>query len=247
MVTVICPFYNEIRFVKAWLANVRRFADMIISADTGCTDGTVEYLESKGVSVIEWAKLGWDKWEFNYNEYKLRQHMLEIARSIGSNYIVRLDADEFIDDQFVDFVNNLPDSMQGRKIARMREQKFWGDLKTLRKPSLWPPFSVNHGVVTILRNYRGATGALQPLIWQADCNYWRSVSHPLISDGRNPRITYRKKWITLDTEIPYYHVHYAFPEKPSGELRAAQRSKKVPTKPFTGTLPEEIKLITGYW
>lgn len=249
MITVICPVYNEIRFIEAWLANVRRFADRILIMDTGSTDGTYELLVDKNhgdIQIHKWHKSLAGKWYLDYNDYLVRSHLIAAASS--ADWIVRLDADEFIGQEFINFIRDLPSSMQGRKIARMREQKFWGNLATLRMPSLWPPiyFTCRAGKLqyTLLRNYRGATGGLAPMIYKSDpkIRYHKSAAHPLICDGRHPRITYRDKRVVLDTDIPYYHIHYAFPEK-YGEARSDQRGCKFKTVPFVGKLPNEIDLI----
>jgi glycosyltransferase involved in cell wall biosynthesis len=247
MITVICPFLNEIRMVKAWLANVRKFADEIITMNTGSIDGTDEYLISEGITIIGWTKLGYEQWNVNYNEYVARQHLRDKA---SGDWIVNLDMDELVGDDFIDFVKSLPDSMKGRKIARMKEMKFWGDIKTLRMPSLWPPVSRLPGRNPwstkgwrLLRNYRGATGGRIVRLFKNDpaVNYGNTWEHPLIQDGRG-RLTYRDFRITLNPPVDFHHFHFALPPKPH-ENRTEQRGQEFKTKPYQGPWPIETSLI----
>jgi glycosyltransferase involved in cell wall biosynthesis len=45
--TVYAPCFNEIFYAKAWYENVRKLNPEIIIADTGSTDGSLEFFQNK--------------------------------------------------------------------------------------------------------------------------------------------------------------------------------------------------------
>ena len=86
MIAVICPVYNEMRFIEAWLANVRQFADLIIVCDTGSTDGTAQYLVRKNdVKFTRWYKDLSGKWYVDFNDFNVRTSLLHIANDNGAD------------------------------------------------------------------------------------------------------------------------------------------------------------------
>lgn len=75
---------NEMRHIEQWLRNVRIFADEIIVADTGSTDGIREYLQQQtDVRLIEYE---WD------NDFS-RARNTAWAEAVGK-WVTFLDADE---------------------------------------------------------------------------------------------------------------------------------------------------------
>lgn len=241
MITALCPFYNEIRYVEAWHACMSKFADEIICLDTGSDDGTREYLASQGVNVFEWDRLGYDKWNKDFNEWAARSFLLNLA---NGDWITTFDMDELIDDRMIAFIRGLPCIASNRKIVRAPLLNFWGDMKTLRVRSLWPPFTkLPNGKWRLLRNYRGQTGTFNARIFKNDSEicYTKAPEHTMIHDGRG-RMTYRDKSITLDIDIPVFHLHYAFASK-NGENRSEERGMKVKTKQYEGNYPKELELV----
>lgn len=243
MITVIGACYNEIRFVEAWLTCMRQFADEIIVADTGSTDGSLNYFrKQKDVKIISWYRLGWPLWNQNGNEFRCRTHLRNLA---NGEWIVTIDMDELVDWRFVEFVKGLPDSASERKIVRFPELMFWGNMETLRVRSLWPPISrLPNGKFRILRQWRGVTGCKRVHAFKNEpqIQYNNVSEHTMVQDGRG-RLTYRDKEVTLDSGIPIYHYHFAFPAKSKKENRYEQRLQKVRTDLYAGTHPKEIVLI----
>ena len=115
------PVLNEIRFLQGWFDNVRKFADEIIVIDMGSDDGTYEFFESQiSVSLYQW----WIKYKpYEWPEHKIRNKLIEASEG---DWIVQLDADERVGDDFIESLNFL----DGKLIHRYLEiapWKVWDD------------------------------------------------------------------------------------------------------------------------
>jgi len=214
---------NESRFVRAWCANVRRWADDAVVIDTGSTDGTVETLESNGVKVYHEEV----KTPFVWPEAEIRNRFRGLTLC---DWIVYMDADELVGEKFI---GELPVRVLERlPFVRFPQLTFWGGMDTLRVRTLrsfdewrhWYPSN------TKVKMYRRST-----------CSW--AGGHSV--NGCNPYLRWRDfgKWsqrICAYSEAPFYHYHYAFPRK-RGDLRAGGIDPAI--RKYHGVHPTEAELI----
>lgn len=116
---VVAPCYNEIAFVRAWLANVALFADRVILNDGGSTDGTVKVVGDLWCKRANWIEI-WpdcqsadpqrDFWNESARRARLVRQAEEYARNIPDSYIVCLDLDEMLPDNFRQIAENCLDA-----------------------------------------------------------------------------------------------------------------------------------------
>ncbi len=109
-ITVITPCWNEIRFVSAWLANCQQFADQVIVGDGGSTDGTLTVLGEMDKAIPGWLKIvpqqqPDDPQRYGFNEGARRKELTEMVKD---GYVVLLDMDEFLPDDFRKLVTTAP-------------------------------------------------------------------------------------------------------------------------------------------
>jgi glycosyltransferase involved in cell wall biosynthesis len=100
-VLLIC--LNEEANIQSWLDSVKPFADQIVAVDSGSTDGTVEMLEKAGALVKHRDWSGYSD-QRNY-----------AASLCTGDWVVILDADEWVDEELCDSLNKLktrPDPTQ---------------------------------------------------------------------------------------------------------------------------------------
>lgn len=223
-VCVYSPMLNEIRFAKAWCENVTKFADEIIVVDTGCTDGTIEVLESYGVKIL-YSPV---KKAYEWDQAKIRQLPSEHTKC---EWIFYQDADQLIGK---DFISAIPE-LQRRKLPAIRFKTiyFWGDLnhhrvRCFRSWNDWRHFYPNGG-----RNY----------LYRRETVRW--VSYPKQEYGCGAHQSWRGfgRWsqrICSYSNLLMYHYHYAFALK-DNDLSRGESAGKIAH--FTGIHPEEIKYI----
>jgi len=224
-VCVVAPMLNEIRFVRAWCQNVKRYADDVVVIDTGSTDGTVAVLMEEGIQV---------KKVLVFSPYVWPEAAIRNTFDLYTDceWIVYQDADELVGDEFVNDLKRLRETRL--PFVRFPQLPFWGGPDRLRARTLrtfddWRHWYPNNTKVKMYR--RGV------------CSW--AGGHE--SSGCNPYLRYRKlgKWsqrICYYSQAPLYHYHYAFPMKP-GDLRRGDT--EAVTKPFTGTHPKEAYMIEG--
>lgn len=92
-VSVIILTYNEEMHIRRCLDNVNRFASHIFVVDCFSTDKTVEIAESLGATVVQHTWPGNQAEQFNWALDNL---------NIDTNWILRLDADEYVTDELID-------------------------------------------------------------------------------------------------------------------------------------------------
>lgn len=95
-VSVIILTYNEEIHIRRCLENVNRFASNVFVVDCFSTDKTVEIANSLGATVIQHAWPGNQAEQFNWALDNLK---------IKTNWILRLDADEYVTNELIDELN----------------------------------------------------------------------------------------------------------------------------------------------
>ncbi len=199
-ISVVTPVLNEIRFIKGWLSNVRKFADEIIVIDTGSSDGTWEHLTmQRDIFLYRW-QLSTKPYE--WAEHEIRNRLIEFC---SGDYIVPLDADELVDNTFINSLNYLDSHL----IHKYLKLDFWGDYKTLRKRNILPFVEIKDGKLRYFRNWRGQYPHYQPRAFKRDeiIRYTETGNHCCIQYKNFGRWSYRLP-LTKTHEIPVYHYHY---------------------------------------
>lgn len=92
-ISVIILTYNEEMHIRRCLENVNRFASHVFVVDCFSTDKTVEIAESLGATVVLHTWPGNQAEQFNWALDNL---------NIDTNWILRLDADEYVTDELID-------------------------------------------------------------------------------------------------------------------------------------------------
>ena len=205
-ISVVCPVLNEMTFIRGWLDNVRKFADEISVIDMGSQDGTYEYLESQiDVDLEKW----WRTYEpYEWPEHKIRNSLIQVSTG---DYIVQLDADERVGDDFIESLNHL----DGKLIHRYIEIAPWevwdmGSMFMIRKRSLWPIYE-NRGS-RWLRNWRGQYPCYDQKVFKRDDR----IRYGSTGEGGNNCLLQYKNCghlsyhlpLCKSHKIPFYHLHY---------------------------------------
>ena len=92
-ISVIILTYNEEIHIRRCLENANRFASHIFVVDCFSTDKTIEIAESLGATVVQHTWPGNQAEQFNWALDNL---------DIKTNWILRLDADEYVTDELID-------------------------------------------------------------------------------------------------------------------------------------------------
>ncbi|RCX16951.1 glycosyltransferase involved in cell wall biosynthesis [Fontibacillus phaseoli] len=129
--SVIVPVLNEVTFVPLYLESVAAFADEIIMADGGSTDGTAELIDGfrrqYPIKFFTMRQTGLPYSE-DWNESLVRNFLIEQA---SGDWIMNLDIDEMMEDRFRE---DLPELMGSENvdIYQFPFVNFWKDPWTLR-------------------------------------------------------------------------------------------------------------------
>lgn len=237
MITVTCPILNEARFLPAWLTCVQKFADQILIVDSGSTDGSIEFLRANSIEPHFWPQdLNYSMWNHGA-EGKVRNFLVNRARG---EWIVPLDADELVGDDFIELLKNLKD--EKFLIGRFTHFFFWESFERLRARSIFPLFFF-HGKYNLLRNWRGNFPCKIPRLFRnvPEIRYSTSNSHCLLQYKNYGHWSYHLPGVTRDFDVGFYHFHYIFGK--GGANRDWELGQKVKTVPFTGNLPDETRFL----
>ncbi len=246
-ISVVTPVLNEIRFIKGWYENVRKFSDEIICVDMGSTDGTYEFLQSQAD-----RKLRVYRWPEFYQPHHWPEHEIRnwTLRNASGDWIAVLDADDLIGDDFIETLNDLATAKW--MIGRYIYLQFWNGYQYLRKRQIWPPIRLSRGLTSLpvvghwriglLRNYLGWYPNKVAKLCKRDnrIRYTETGDHCILQYKNLNRLSYHLPAITNNFEVGVFHSHFVFFGKEGGN-RNHDRNRKVNLVEYHGELPKEIK------
>lgn len=104
--------HNSLRTLASCLEPALRVADEMIVVDSGSTDGTLEFLASKGVIPV-------------HRPYKTHASQMNFAIGLAKNdWVLCLDSDEFMDEELLATIQALKSSLDDPGKA-YRIQRYW--------------------------------------------------------------------------------------------------------------------------
>ncbi len=128
-VSVVSPCLNERQYLPIWLCNIIPFADEIVIIDGGSSDGSWDYIKGAQsvlpvpIKCIQKRQEG-RPYSDDWNEAYYRNWLLE---NCAMDYVLSLDVDELLSDNFLEFKNNLTEVSYALKFI-----SFWKDFNTVR-------------------------------------------------------------------------------------------------------------------
>ncbi|MEF2965955.1 glycosyltransferase [Paenibacillus sp. M1] len=129
--SVIVPVLNEATFVPLYLESVGAYADEIIMADGGSTDGTLELIEEYRreypIKLFAMRQTGLP-YSDDWNESAVRNFLLD---QVTGDWIMNLDIDELMEDRFASALTELMNN-RAVDIYQFPFVNFWKDPWTLR-------------------------------------------------------------------------------------------------------------------
>ncbi len=93
-ISVVIPVKNEEKNLRQCLERLERFEEVFV-VDSGSTDGTKNIAESFGA---RWVDFDWN------GRYPKKRNWFLTTQSINTDWVLFLDADEYVDDSFCDEV-----------------------------------------------------------------------------------------------------------------------------------------------
>lgn len=228
-ISVICPMYNEARFVKAWLENVLRFADEVWIGLFDSNDGTYDIIRQYPDSRIKIRQLGKAD-PYNWQEGKVRNLLTYFCRG---KWIMNLDADELLGDEFFDNYDELVNSKE--KFIRFMQLPFWYSPNFIRvrqfKKDYWRRFYPS----TQIRMFRNEN-------W---IRYKEMGNHALLQwyglGKYSPRLSTDNR-----TDIPFYHYHFCIEPKENENRNNERLESGIRLETYFGKHPEETKFYS-WW
>lgn len=160
-VTVVIPVKNEETNLGACLSRLSRFSDILI-VDSASTDNTLQIAESRGVKVVQFAWNG---------RYPKKRNWVLLNHDFLTEWVLFLDADEFVDDRFCDEIE--------RTVGSTAHSGFW-----LSYDNFFLGRRLRHGVPQRkLALFRVGSGLYEPIAEEAWSKLDMEVhEHPVI-DG----------------------------------------------------------------
>lgn len=104
-ISVCLLAFNSMRTIERCLLPILQVADEIIVVDSGSTDGTVQYLASKGVTA-------------RYRSYDTHARQMNYAIGLSSyDWVLCVDSDEFLDSKTIENITKLKLSLANESTA----------------------------------------------------------------------------------------------------------------------------------
>ncbi|AYB44520.1 glycosyltransferase [Paenibacillus lautus] len=238
--SVIVPVLNEITFIPLYIESASRYADEIIIADGGSTDGTIEEIERLqqryAIRLFHVRQSGLPYTE-DWNESVVRNFLIDQAQG---DWIMNLDVDEMMDDRFAEVLPELL-NRQDVDIYQFPFVNFWGDPWTIRMNSPGDERWSND----ITRMWRAGQGIR-----------YRDEKHHCTLEAAEGRSIWSIPRGRSDVNV--YHYHYAlgnkikFNDNRRGDVNVQTSAGQpdwsfkpegydIVTKPYEGQHPEVIR------
>lgn len=132
----ILPCRNEMRYLPGYVRNVGPQVDGIVALDDGSTDGSAEFLESRG-EVLEVIRVppGRPRWD----EVGNHRRLVEAALRHGAEWIVSLDADERVERAFRPRAERViwRGARFGHTAYAVKLRELWGSTERYRSDGTW--------------------------------------------------------------------------------------------------------------
>lgn len=192
--SVITPVLNEEFFLPLYLEAVARYADEILLLDGGSRDNTIRIIKDfqarKTVTIRFWEiPQNGIPYSNDWDEGRRRNFLLERARG---RWVLVLDADEFLSDNFKDIFQQRVLSDTSNLIYGFSFIPFWRDVNTVRVNVPEDPHW---------------EGYIYRLIRRDAASYSSEGNHSiLLCNGKHPYLCQRKDLIE---EVSLFHYHYA--------------------------------------
>lgn len=133
-ITAIMCVKNEEYYLQGFIEHIYPYVDMIVAVDDGSTDNTVKILKSfdKTVKVLELPYHDSKDW----NEANNRLKVIELAKEVGSDWVLCCDPDERFETAFLKKLRKLAST--SRKICySVHFRELWGHYLQYRKDGIW--------------------------------------------------------------------------------------------------------------
>ena len=126
---------DEERFLPGWLANVERCVDGIVALDDGSSDRTAEILAAHPKVVELRQKPVGQPWDEHANQVEL----VKAGRELGADWLLCLDADERLENRFVERAPELlaEADRDGIDVFRFHLRELWDDPHHYRADGIW--------------------------------------------------------------------------------------------------------------
>ena len=216
-VTAVILTYNEEIHIRRCLENVRLFAKRVIVVDCYSKDRTCEIARGMGAEVVEHEWPGNQAEQFNW----LIDHV-----PIHTEWILRLDADEYLTDELIDELREkLPGMDKGvTALSLSRARASYGRI-------------LHHGIVNGIRIVRTGTARYEKRIMDEHLSILEGrtveMEHQFVDDNRmtigqftikHENYASREAALLLDAE--YHLSDTAHMEKDHGEEVERKRAQK---------------------
>lgn len=133
---------NEIdRYLVECIGHLRQFADRIVVLNDGSTDQTGEFLDGNADDVLTVHHVDPEDGFFSGHEGRKRQHLLDLTMNELPDWVLNIDADEFVTDP-----EALRAYMAGpRQVGTLAMEEIWeveDDHLSIRMDGGWRPHPV---------------------------------------------------------------------------------------------------------
>lgn len=180
---------NEMgRYLRPFMDHIECFCDAVVVMDDGSTDGSGDYLEEKGALV---RRLDPDDEFFAGHEGRRRQALLEFTLEQKPDWVLAIDADEFVTDGKA--IREYAD--QPRQVGTLRMAEVWRtshDALVVRQDGGWRPHPI-------------------PIMWRAQGvspRRWR-IRDRALACGREPEHVARMSGRGRPTGSSILHLGWA--------------------------------------